>query len=118
VAVSLTGASTNPSRLKMGFRQSALQAWSAEGSLVSTMPPNNGWHHFVYTFDGTRNRLYIDGQQRATTTTQPDSGAVVNARVGAIYNGAESFGGIVDELRIYNRALSAREVAALHDGQQ
>ena len=81
-------------------------------------PSLNTWHHYVYSFDGTSNRLYIDGVEKTRTTTAPDSSPVSNARIGAIYNNAENFAGDVDDVRIYGRAITAAEVLALSKGEE
>jgi hypothetical protein len=120
VAVSLTAGSGTSARLKLGLRRNNFTAWKSAGdTLVETaVGSSNAWHHFVYSFDGTNNRLYIDGVEKARSTTAPDTSAVSNARIGAIYNNAESFAGDIDELRIYGRALSAAEVLALSKGDE
>ena len=52
------------------------------------------------------------------STTAPDTGAVANARLGAGYDNAENFSGQIDEVRVYNRALTADEVTALAAGRE
>jgi hypothetical protein len=119
VAVSLADGGGD-TRLKLGFKEQRLAAFKGGSNpvLVDTAPPAAGWHHFAYSYDGSTNRLYIDGTMRAMSGTGPDNGPVNNARLGANFNGSEPFGGMVDEVRIYNRALSAAEVASLHAGNE
>lgn len=75
-----------------------------------------GWHHFAVTWDsaGGRKALYLDGALVATTR-----GAELPAALGEVlqlgrfsYGGA-SIGALLDDLAIYDRALSSAEIAAL-----
>ena len=73
----------------------------------------NTWTHLASTYDGTTLRLYVNGTQVATLaiagTITTSTGAL---RIGgnSIWN--EWFEGMIDEVRIYNRALSAGEIQA------
>jgi hypothetical protein len=107
------------SRLKIGFKDNRVAAWKGgDDDLVTAPAMSPGWHHYVYTYDGNTHRLYLDGVQRGSSGTAPDTGAVQNARIGAIYNNAENFQGQIDEVRVYNRPLTPAEVMALRDGFQ
>jgi hypothetical protein len=72
--------------------------------------PKNEWHYWVGTYDGNTMKLYIDGSQVAsasvskTITTSADP-----LRIGHYEN--EWFTGLLDEVRIYSRALSSTEIA-------
>jgi hypothetical protein len=73
------------------------------------------WHHVAITWDGTNRDIWYDGIMRATdqSATVFDSNPI---EIGVdINNGtpASAFAGILDEVRIYNRALSQAELAAL-----
>jgi hypothetical protein len=84
--------------------------------LVGAAMPAPGWHHVVYTFDGTTHHMFIDGLDKGLGTTDGDTGAVGQSHLGAF--GSEHFAGDMDDVRIYNRALSPAEITALHDGQE
>jgi len=83
---------------------------------------DNRWHHVVYVVDASGGKLYVDGAQKAglpwtgtaaaAATTQP----IYIARYPGAYAGAEYLPGVLDDVRIYNRALSATEVFALYGG--
>jgi trimeric autotransporter adhesin len=83
-------------------------------SLIGT-----GWHHVAFSFDdsGNQGTLYLDGTAVAATSTTSSIVYTrgVNSTIGAHGNGATNvdFTGKIDDARIYNRALSAAEVAAL-----
>jgi hypothetical protein len=72
----------------------------------------NAWSHIAVTYDGSALRLYVNGALAATTAvtgTIPVSNGVL--RMGGNSVWGEWFGGLIDDARIYNRALSAGEIA-------
>ncbi len=64
------------------------------------------------TYDGTSLRLYVNGTLVRTT---PATGAMATStgalRIGGNNVWGEWFAGTIDELNVYNRALTAAEVA-------
>ena len=81
------------------------------------------WIHIAGTYDGTTARLYVDGQQVATQAAhRPLRADTTPFILGGNGNGAgdtnvtERFPGRIDEIMLYRRALSAAEIAQLHDG--
>lgn len=79
--------------------------------------PTGSWHHVAGTFDGTELAVYIDGQSAATAAVKGSlsPAAGTNLMVGADpINPVDKFTGAVDEVRVYSRALSAAEIAALY----
>jgi hypothetical protein len=69
------------------------------------------WTHLAQTWDGSALRLYIDG---AEVATQPSPGTLITS-TGQVRIGGSSgqfFSGLIDEVRIYNRARTAAEIAA------
>ena len=79
-----------------------------------------GWHMITATFTGGAEcRLYLDGNQigfdiTGVSATIPDSSFPV--LIGAYSVNAGFTDGTVDDVRIYNRALSATEIASLYAG--
>jgi prepilin-type N-terminal cleavage/methylation domain-containing protein len=81
---------------------------------------SNNWHHIaaVFTNSGTiQNCLFIDGVEQSLSTVQGSSHADrtvgSNFRIsGWLNSSGYRFNGLIDELRIYNRGLSASEVTA------
>ena len=79
------------------------------------------WHHLAFTFDDASNTqtLYIDGLVAASANFSASigyTGWFPYTRIGDHPNDAEhafSFNGLIDDARVYTRALSAEEVAAL-----
>jgi hypothetical protein len=84
--------------------------------------PPIGWHHVVYTYDGNTHALYLDGGMPVTSMMAPEKGAVTDpvdgrCRIARSSSGvADSYRGILDDVRVYNRALSAAEVRSLFLG--
>lgn len=82
-----------------------------EGDTVMISSSNiyndNRWHYAVITYDGSVFRLYIDNILTAyrQSASIPEDNAMQPIRIGG-----SSFVGSVDELRIWNRALSAAEI--------
>ncbi len=81
-----------------------------------TIPLNdNVWHHIVGVYDGQKLCLYIDGQLNASK----DAAGEIIAGDYPVYIGENpewpmcSFTGCIDDVAIYNHALSAAEVAEL-----
>jgi hypothetical protein len=79
----------------------------------TTILPTNSWTHIVLTRDSTTWRLYVDGVQKHTGTGNPNTPTAAS-NIGASHSGSSVFNGLIDEVRIYNRALSAAEVARLY----
>ncbi|HEY8559527.1 MAG TPA: LamG-like jellyroll fold domain-containing protein [Pyrinomonadaceae bacterium] len=73
------------------------------------------FYHVAGTFDGSTARLYVDG--RKVAETPHNSPLSYDARPVFIGSSGEAnwdgkMNGVIDEVRIYNRALSASEIAA------
>jgi hypothetical protein len=43
--------------------------WGGTVLATTTLPTTGAWHHVVFTWDGTTNRLYIDNAAPGTSTT-------------------------------------------------
>jgi len=74
---------------------------------------DDSWHHFAWVFDGTKSVVYIDGSQKGScdvTGTISTSGDVEIAKPQGGFT--QYFNGAIDELYIYNRALTAEEISA------
>ncbi len=73
--------------------------------------PTNAWTHLASTYDGTRIRLYANGVQVASMAV---TGRIVVTgrplKIGGNTVWDEWFAGKIDDLRIYNRALTPAEI--------
>jgi hypothetical protein len=73
----------------------------------------NSWTHLTGTYDGSTIRLYVNGVQVASRAqTQPMTTNNALLSIGGSSVWGEWFAGRLDELRIYNRALTAAEIVA------
>lgn len=76
------------------------------------------WHHLVITYDGTAVKGYVDS---VLGNTLPGSGPVSYLNNLFVIGGTDagnSMVGYLDDVRFYNRALSATEVKAMYDAQK
>jgi hypothetical protein len=74
----------------------------------------NTWTHLTLVSNGTSYLLYKNGIQSASAAyTQIDATATL-FRLGADGSGNGRFSGVMDDVRIYNRALSQAEITALY----
>jgi hypothetical protein len=80
----------------------------------------NTWHHAAGVFQpGARVAVYIDGALSFENTANvPTQILNVDRSLRLGINGTVVFQGVLDEVRIYDRALSATEIVALRDGTQ
>ena len=83
------------------------------GAVGETSLPLNTWSHLAGTYDGTMLRLYVNGLE---VGQQEISGDIVttggSVRLGGNSVWGEFFAGRIDEVRIYNRVLTAAEIQA------
>lgn len=70
-----------------------------------------GWHHYAGTYDGSVARLYVDGIMLGSLTTSGSISYDANPfSIGRYDGGDYSFNGDIDDVRLYNRALTATEI--------
>jgi hypothetical protein len=73
--------------------------------------PLNTWTHLALTYDGATMRLYVNGTQVSSQARTGNVATSANAlRIGGDSVWGEYFNGLIDEVRVYNRALSASEI--------
>lgn len=92
-------------------------------AVVFAAPPLNQLFHLAVTFDGTTVRAYYNGVEAAlvsatNTITAPlytNRGWLFGRTDHPAYGGLGRFVGILDEIEIYSRALSASEIQAIFD---
>lgn len=108
--------------IQVGFRGPRIVVWDGAGGPrvgqpYSTMGPvANAWHHIAYTFDGTTHRLYLDNAAPLTDPKAVTDCDLSEAFLGR-FAGGEHYRGELDDIRVYDRVLSAVEIAALYYGR-
>ena len=108
---SATGKYSAIAFLKDGKLQAIIADGASFESVSSAAEYDDGkWHHAAFTLSSTQLILYIDGaaETPTTRTINPGSNPAETRHVGKY--AANYFNGIIDEVRIYNRALSAAEI--------
>jgi prepilin-type N-terminal cleavage/methylation domain-containing protein len=77
------------------------------------------WYHVVATWDGANIKIYVNGTQQgaamAFTGFAYDAGNVITTIGGNNTNSSNRWNGSSDDVRIYNRALSAAEIQAMYN---
>ncbi|MCA9196662.1 MAG: DUF4347 domain-containing protein [Planctomycetales bacterium] len=83
--------------------------------ITDSVLTENQWNHVAATFDGSTYRVFVNGVQAASRNDFAGRIPVAVDRldIGRVDN---YFRGGIDDVRIYNRAISAAEVVALIDG--
>ncbi|WP_316790211.1 endonuclease/exonuclease/phosphatase family protein [Pedobacter frigoris] len=76
--------------------------FSAKANIYSSKVMDDKWHHVALTNDGKHSRLYLDGDLVATSTT---SFSILPGTIGAYNKSANTFGGLIDEVRIWEKTL-------------
>jgi hypothetical protein len=87
--------------------------------IAPTPPSLNAWHHEVATYDGTSVRLYLDGQLVAGPTAYGYSPQTTTPlAIGSMNTGANGqfFSGEIAHAAVYNKALTASQVASHFGG--
>jgi hypothetical protein len=81
--------------------------------------PLNQWSHLVITYDRSNVRFYINGNLDNTAPLSVSLGKTISpVTIGCDIAGSlEWFQGSIDDVRIYNRALSSEQVFAQYQGR-
>lgn len=70
------------------------------------------WSHVATTYDGTTRSIYFNGVLKISDTPGALNTTAASFHIGSTANN-EFFNGLIDDVAIYKRALTAAEVAAL-----
>ncbi|HYV20137.1 MAG TPA: LamG domain-containing protein [Verrucomicrobiae bacterium] len=100
------------------FRDASNYIWDGSGCTLATPGINDGlWHHVAFTVDASGGRLFVDGTLRMTQSWTGTPGATTTTQDLSLarYPGTAVPGlrARIDDVRIYNRALSAQELSSL-----
>lgn len=117
------GQSPSTNRFYFGVRNSNF--WMGAGNtqnsynISASSLLDGNWHHVVLTLDGSTAKYYLDGNSTPVDTISYTSGGTIGVTplIGALdlTGTVGSYtSGSIDQVRIYNTALSASDVAALN----
>ncbi len=86
-----------------------------QGFFINDFDFGKDWNHIVFTWDGKTMNLYRNGVPYPAVAQTMKAQALPEAplMIGSAFGGRQNcFDGIIDEVKIYDRALTAREVMA------
>lgn len=96
----------SPDFVYIGF----LTSTSTKGVSYNVNITTSRFYNICGTYDGANIRLYIDGNQVASTTHTGTIGTSGIARISGYDNNGETWSGSIAQVSIYNIALTAAEV--------
>ena len=88
--------------------------WGADLDCTGAQCPisTGTWYHVASTWDGTTRKLFVNGVLKRSDTPGANNATAANFHIGKTCC-SEFFNGLIDDVAIYTRALSAEEVAEL-----
>jgi len=106
----------------LDYRHFIAKSDSTNGGIMhGSLPIDNQWHQYAYVFDLSSNiqKAFTDGVQTNSGGLAGSFGNISKLNFG-IYDtswcgGGHAITGLIDEVRLYNRALSDAEIKALYD---
>ncbi|MEE8458271.1 MAG: LamG domain-containing protein [Phycisphaerales bacterium] len=110
---------SNSSRLALGINLDRVAVFWDDGGLNTqggtTTLVAGDWYHAAVTYDGTTVRLYLNGIEEGNWAEASMSTPTTDTfMIGANFAATRLFNGVLDDARLYSRALCAAEVAAIH----
>ncbi|KXK09361.1 MAG: hypothetical protein UZ20_WS6002000576 [candidate division WS6 bacterium OLB21] len=84
--------------------------------LGTTVPQQGIWYHVVGTYNGSSMRIYVNGNLENTISlTGTIQSSTTPLRIGSRTSGDRFFNGDIDEVAIYNRALTGTEISSRYN---
>jgi hypothetical protein len=88
--------------------------WDRDAVMAYRFEPER-WYHLVATYDGRERVFYVNGVRIGTFASGPLRSCREELHIGALFNHRGAFfRGSIDDMRIYDRALSGDEVRRLY----
>ncbi len=94
------------------YRNNSLSDFAIDATSTATVA-DGSWHHAALTVDSSGGKLFLDGAvvgQSAWTGAAGAASTTQPLQIGRYYTGAQRFQGDIDEVTVWNRALSTNEV--------
>jgi len=83
--------------------------------LSSDIIPPSSWNHIVIVFTQGQNiQVYFNGIFKKTTSYSYITSQTSPFQIGGIVGGNYNYNGYIDDVRVYNRSLSAAEIQAIY----
>ncbi|WP_371604405.1 PA14 domain-containing protein [Streptomyces sp. NBC_01220] len=111
----------NPFYLQYGQGGFAFSTPGAHRARVEMTPETGRWYHVVGVRSGDEIKLYVDGKLAATSaagTADVSTGALSVGRAKWSGGNTDFWNGSVDQVAVFDKALTADEVSALHETVQ
>jgi hypothetical protein len=95
-------------------------ALSSIGSIAMAQPTINEWHYIVATYNGSVMRMYLDGVEQVNGTVTgslgyTDNPVLIGADISTGVIPDKGWDGEIDDVLIYDRALSFPEIQVIID---
>ncbi len=98
----------------LGIWDNRARFYSSSVQIVSPNPINDGnWHHLVAVYNDNTMRLFLDNIAQGSII-QPFISNNYNVNIGKA-NGCCNFNGSIDDIAIWNRALTPQEITQLYN---
>ena len=97
-------------------------SWVSANSPTASMTANT-WFHVAGSYDGDSVRVFVNGVQKGATSlpTGMIAGTAYPIRIGRLSDQGQSqtryFSGLIDEVRVWDRALTASEILSRYNKQ-
>ena len=80
-----------------------------------SIPTASAWHNIAVTFDGTTEKVYVDGALRSSGARKLNITSGLPCYIGCGWDGvanvaANRFSGSINQLKVFNRALAPEEI--------
>ena len=95
-------------------------SWYNLVTTTNEISTNNTWYHIVGTYDSTNMKIYKNGGLVISSPKNLNTPIGGTLDIGAYCwgNRSGSFNGSIDNVRIYNKALSAEEVLSIYNTEK
>ena len=96
-----------------------VETGSSQNEIYSTQAINNAqWHNVITTYDGSFVKMYVDGVLNATSNSVSLATAYSNLGIGVCPWAPIHFEGKIDDVMLFNRALSDTEIQNYYQNYQ
>lgn len=103
--------------LSLGLQTEGTGYEELDAPVDPAMLVDHHWHHVAGTYDGSKMAVFVDGLMVASVdrTGRILSGGPADAFIGSLGGRGEYFQGGIDDLRIFESALGADQIARIHE---